>query len=146
MAKAKRKPTPKEGKAPLKSRPLLDFGFEQRQRLFDSAIKSLKRREQRKQQFERRLIESLERLGPARAAPPSPPVGKLSGKAWVPLAYARRPNELLAMGISDAARVLANEYETYCGKPLKPRSVEKILRGLGIWTKAFRGSPKQRRK
>jgi hypothetical protein len=73
-------------------------------------------------------------------------VKKLSGKAWVPEAYAQRPNELLAMGITDASRALAEASKIDCAKPLEARYIEKLLRGLGTFPKAHRGSPKQRPK
>ena len=73
---------------------------------------------------------------------------KLSGKNWVPKAYARRPNELLAMGITGASGVLAEESKNAadCTKPLKARYIEQRLRELEVFPKAHRGSPKQRPK
>src|SRR5262245_24255407 len=76
------------------------------------------------------------------------PVKKLSGKVWVPVAYARRPAELLAMGIAAAGRALAEEAKTApdCAKRLEARYIEKQLRELGVFPRAHRGSPKQRPK
>ena len=75
-------------------------------------------------------------------------VAKLSGKRWVLNAYGRRPNELLAMGITGASEALAEESKTApdCAKPLTARYIEKLLRGLGRFPKTHRGSPKQRPK
>jgi hypothetical protein len=86
---------------------------------------------------------------PAPAQLPSPsaaPVRKLSGKEWIPLAFARRRDELLALTITEAGHRLAEESKTApdCAKPLKPRTAEKLLRNLGLWPQAFRGLPKQR--
>jgi hypothetical protein len=75
-------------------------------------------------------------------------VAKLSGKQWVSKTYARRPNALLAMGITGASKALAEESKTApdCAKPLTARYSEKLLRDLGVFPKAHRGSPKQRPK
>ena len=75
-------------------------------------------------------------------------VAKLSGKRWVSNAYDRRPDELLAMGITGASEALAEESKTApdCAKPLTARYIEKLLRELGRFPKAHRGSPKQRPK
>jgi len=75
-------------------------------------------------------------------------VAKLSGKQWVSNAYARRPDELFPMGITGASKALAEESKTApdCAKPLIARYIEKLLRGLGRFPKAHRGSPKQRPK
>jgi len=79
---------------------------------------------------------------------PQPPVPKLSGKQWVKAAYDRRPNELLAMGITGASEALAEESKTApdCAKPLTARYIEKLLRELRTFPKAHRGSSKQRPK
>jgi len=73
---------------------------------------------------------------------PQPPVPKLSGKQWVSVAYARRPKELFAMGITGASEALAGESKTApdCAKPLNKRYIEKLLRELGTFPKAHRGS------
>jgi hypothetical protein len=75
-------------------------------------------------------------------------VAKLSGKQWVSKTYARRPNALLAMGITGASKALAEESKTApdCAKPLTARYSEKLLRDLRVFPKAHRGSPKQRPK
>jgi hypothetical protein len=75
-------------------------------------------------------------------------VAKLSGKRWVSNAYGRRPDELLAMGITGASEALAEESKTApdCAKPLIARYIEKLLRERGTFPKAHRGSPKQRPK
>jgi hypothetical protein len=81
---------------------------------------------------------------PGAAAPPQ----KLSGKAWVPIAFDRRRGELRAMSITDASGALAHESKAApdCAKQLKPRYIEKLLRGLDVWPKARRNSSKQRPK
>ena len=75
-------------------------------------------------------------------------VAKLSGKRWVSNAYDRRPDELLAMGITGASEALAEESKTApdCAKPLTARYIEKLLRGLGTFPKAPRGLLNQRPK
>jgi hypothetical protein len=91
--------------------------------------------------------------GDAQSQPQSPKspitgVPKLSGKRWVSNAYDRKPNELLAMGITGASEALAEESKTApdCAKPLTARYIEKLLRGLGTFPKAPRGSLNQRPK
>jgi hypothetical protein len=82
---------------------------------------------------------------PGAAAPPQ----KLSGTAWVPIAFDRRRGELRAMSITDASDALAHESKTApdCAKkPLKARYIEKLLRDLDVWPKARRSSSKQRPK
>jgi hypothetical protein len=81
---------------------------------------------------------------PGAAAPPQ----KLSGTAWVPIAFDRRRGELLAMTITNASGVLAEESKTAsdCAKPLQPRYIEKLLRDRNFWPKARRNSSKQRPK
>ena len=71
----------------------------------------------------------------------SSPVRKLSGKEWVPAAYARRPGELLAMGITDASKALAAESKTApdCVKPLTVGYIKNLLRENGAFPKAYRG-------
>jgi hypothetical protein len=85
--------------------------------------------------------------GPVDASPVAP-IKKLSGKVWVPIAYARRPSELLAMGITGASRALAETSNTAldCAKPLKARYIETQLRELGTFPKARRNSFKHRSK
>jgi hypothetical protein len=70
------------------------------------------------------------------------PVPKLSGKEWVPVAYARRPDELLAMGITGASEALATESSNAvdCAEPLTARYIENLLRELKAFPKAHRGS------
>ena len=77
---------------------------------------------------------------------PAPVHKKLAGKAWVPVAFARRPDELLAMGITGASKALEAASKTDCAKPLKARYIEKRLRELEVFPKAHRGSPRQRLK
>ena len=66
--------------------------------------------------------------------PPSP-VKKLSGNAWVPVAYKRGAKQLgpHAMNITEASEALAEASKTAsdCAKPLKARYIEKLLRELG---------------
>jgi hypothetical protein len=73
---------------------------------------------------------------------PQPPVPKLPGKQWVPVAYARRPDELHAMGITGASAALAKESESAadCARPLTARYIENLLRDLKTFPKAHRGS------
>jgi hypothetical protein len=76
---------------------------------------------------------------------------KLSRKKWVADHYARRRDELLTMGITAASRALVAESQNApdCAKPFeqdKPRYAEKLLRDLGVFLKAPRGSPKRRKK
>jgi hypothetical protein len=83
--------------------------------------------------------------------PQSPTASKLSRKKWIAAAYAWRPNELLAMGITAASIDLVKESRNAadCANPFdedKPRYAEKLLRDLGVFPKARRGSPKRRRK
>jgi hypothetical protein len=75
-------------------------------------------------------------------------VTKLSGKQWVAATYERTPKELLAMGITGASEALAKKSETAldCAKPLTARYIEKLLRDLNTFPKAYRGSLKQRPK
>jgi len=92
----------------------------------------------------------LEKLTAVQSQPqpqPQPPVSKLSGKQWVPVAYARRPDELHAMGITGASEALAKESESAadCAKPLTARYIENRLREHRTFPKAHRGS-KQRPK
>jgi hypothetical protein len=98
------------------------------------------------QHFVRRshLAELTSPTTPATAAE----VPKLSGKEWVPRAFAHRPDELLAMGITGASGALAEESKIApdCAKPLTARYIEKLLRDLGRFPKAPRGSAKQRPK
>src|SRR5262245_43887066 len=79
---------------------------------------------------------------------PAPPVKNLPGKAWVPVAYARRPDALLAMGITGASIALAEESKTAldCAKPLTVGYIKNRLRELEVFPKARRNSPKQRPK
>ena len=145
MAKARRKPTPKEGKGPLNLDLDFGFGFEQRLQWQKRAIaelgKSLKRRQQRQQQFEQRLIESLERLRPAS---PALPVHLKSAKEWVPEVVKPVRDKLLDMGITKAG-VWVSSQKPPDGKSVEPRSAEKILRDDLGFPKAHRGS-KQRPK
>jgi hypothetical protein len=106
------------------------------------------------EQIARMWVEGLQCLeGPALELPDdwaltTPPARRLSGKKWVPIAYARKPNELLAMTITDASHVLAEQSETAsdCAKPLKARYIEKLLRELGSFPLAHRNPLKQRPK
>jgi hypothetical protein len=65
---------------------------------------------------------------------------KLSGKEWVPIAFERRRDELLAMDITGASHALAEESKTAddCAKPLTARYIEKLLRELRVFPKAHR--------
>lgn len=88
------------------------------------------------QQLGQLLRESRERRSPAAV-----PAGrKRSGKEWVPIAFERRRDELLAMGITGASQALANESETVadCAKPLRARYIERLLRAIGAFRKARR--------
>jgi hypothetical protein len=78
----------------------------------------------------------------------APPVGKLSGKEWISVAYARRPSELCAMTITNAGRKLSKESKTApdCAKPLSVGHCINLLRGLNVWSKKPRKSPRQRPK
>jgi hypothetical protein len=79
----------------------------------------------------------------------TPLAHKLSGKEWIPTAYARRPNELLAMTITEASHALADEsakIASDCAKPLKARYIEKRLRELGTFPQARRNPLRQRPK
>jgi hypothetical protein len=76
---------------------------------------------------------------------------KLSRKKWVAVHCARRPDELRAMGITAASKALVAESQNApdCAKPFeqdKPRYAEKLLRDLGFFPKARRGSPKRHKK
>ena len=101
--------------------------------------------------MDRRLARIDQRLAegaavPARLANPSvAPVRKLIGKEWVPVAFERRRGELLAMTITDASGVLAEESKTAsdCAKALNARYIEKLLRGLNVFPKACRNSSKR---
>jgi hypothetical protein len=97
---------------------------------------------------ERELSSADAQPQPQSPNSPVAEVPKLSGKEWVPEAYARRPNELLAMGITGASKVLAEESKNAadCAKPLTARYIEKLLRGLGTFPKAPRGLLNQRPK
>jgi hypothetical protein len=73
----------------------------------------------------------------------------LPGKVWVSDAFERRRDELLGMKyITDASKALAKESETApdCEKRLEERYIEKLLRELGVFPKAYRNSPKKRRR
>lgn len=111
----------------------LDFGFGPG-RLFSPEERRLRRIEQ--------LLLEL------RGTAEWPPATKSNGTKWVPEAYARQPDELLAMGITGASRILSRQSRTApdCAKPLGERYIEKLLRELGVFPKARRGSPKQRPK
>jgi len=95
------------------------------------------------------LARLAESISPATATPPPKPqlpnspiaeIPKLSGKEWVPEAYARRPGALLAMGITGASEALAEESSNAadCGKRLNARYIEKLLRELGAFPKVRR--------
>src|SRR5262249_906032 len=92
----------------------------------------------------------IEKLTGIPVTTPAPPAEapKLSGKRWVLKAYARRSDDLLAMGITGASEALAEESGNAadCAKRLTARYIEKLLRELGAFPKAHRGSPKQRPK
>jgi hypothetical protein len=79
------------------------------------------------------LLQMLQRSQPA--------VRKLSGKEWVPAAYARRPDELIALGITGASGALATESKTApdCAKPLTAGYIKNLLRENGAFPKANRG-------
>jgi hypothetical protein len=73
---------------------------------------------------------------------------KLEGKEWVPVAFARRPDELLALPITKAGDKLAEESKTAldCRRPLSAGYCTNELRKLHKWPEKPRGSPKQRSK
>ena len=81
-----------------------------------------------------------------RHAPAKPAVRQKAGKEWV----ADHAGEFdpHVTGITEAGKELSEKSKSApdCAKPLKPRYAEQILRGLGTWPKAFRGSSKQRLK
>jgi hypothetical protein len=96
---------------------------------------------------DRRLARIDRRLAETATAPPPNPSADVplkSGKEWVSEVFERRRDELLAIGITDAGRLLASQTPPD-GKPVKRRWAEKIMRDCG-YPKAFRGSPKQRPK
>jgi hypothetical protein len=68
-----------------------------------------------------------------------PAAAKQSAKQWVPDAFKRRPDELLAMGISKASRELATE----SGK-FGPGTVENKLREMKVFEKKRRQPVRQR--
>jgi len=103
-------------------------------------------------------IQQAQKIDPAHARPldlwtriaqrvyrlPNP----LPGKVWVPAAFERRRDELLAKSITDASHALHEESKTDpdCAKELKPRYIEELLGKLNLWPKAYRNSPKKRRR
>ena len=102
------------------------------------------REQERLQRQQRRLLQQM--LERSLAKRPSSRVRKLSGKAWVPLAFERRPDELLAMTITEAGEALYRESETApdCAKPpLSAGYCTNELRKLGAWEKKPRKSPRQ---
>jgi hypothetical protein len=114
----------------------------------DSAVRQVFPRPLR---VERRMLDEAEQLyagGGFKPAAPPPAARKLSGKEWVPVAHKRRPDELLAMGITGASEALVEESKTApdCAKPLTVRYIEKLLRKLGVFKKAYRGLHKPRLK
>jgi hypothetical protein len=83
---------------------------------------------------------------------PSPDPSKLSRQKWIKAAYARRPDELRAMGITAAAEALVAESQNAadCAKPFEQdsrRYAEKLLRELarelGVFFKTCRGRRKK---
>ena len=99
--------------------------------------------------MDRRLARIDQRLAEIATAPaplPSPsaaPVRKLSGKEWIPIAFKRRRDELLALSITEAGKVLAEESKTApdCRKPLSAGYCTNELRKLNGWAPKPR-SPK----
>ena len=85
---------------------------------------------------------------PAATSSPAAPVDKLPGKNWVPTAFKRRRDELLAMTITRAGRVLSIESKTApdCAKPLSVGYCTNELRKLGVWPKKLRKPQRQRPK
>lgn len=69
------------------------------------------------------------------------PIIRKSVKEWVLEAYARRPNELRAMSITDAARALSREAKDApdYGRSLKVGHCVNLLRTTGGWSKKPRG-------
>ena len=120
-----------------------------REGIFDLRVPRIResifdRMDRRLARIDQRLAESA--AVPARLANPSvAPVRKLFGKEWVPVAFERRRGELLAMTITDASGVLAEESKTAsdCAKALNARYIEKLLRGLNVFPKACRNSSKR---
>jgi hypothetical protein len=64
-------------------------------------------------------------------------VVKQLAKQWVPIAFNRSREKLLAMGISRAARTLADASANApeCTGPYQPRAVENLLRELKVFKK-----------
>jgi len=107
------------------------------------------REQERQQREQRRLLQQMlerEMLKHSLAKRLPSRVRKLSGKAWVPVAFERRPDELLAMTITEAGEALSRESETApdCAKPpLSAGYCTNELRKLGAWEKKPRKSPRQ---
>jgi hypothetical protein len=74
------------------------------------------------------------------------PRPRLTGKAWVAVAFKRRAEELgpKVMNITDAGHALSNESKTApdCAKPLSKGYCINLLRNLDAWPKKHRNSPK----
>src|SRR5262249_15657966 len=75
---------------------------------------------------------------------PAVPIRFKSGKEWIPEVVKPVRDKLLALGTTKASTWVASQTPPD-GKPVKPRSAEKILRDDLGFPKAFRGS-KQRPK
>jgi hypothetical protein len=74
-------------------------------------------------------------------------VRKLAGKQWVPVAYARRADELRTKTITEAGRLLSIESKTALDcEQLSRGYCTNELRKLGVWTKKPRKPQRQRPK
>ncbi|HEY1877358.1 MAG TPA: hypothetical protein VGG66_07790 [Rhizomicrobium sp.] len=102
------------------------------------------KQDQKVRTFQSRAVDLWAQIAQRARRLPNP----LMGKKWVPGAFGRRRDELRVMNITDASRELARESETApdSSKPLDARYIEKLLRDLNVWPKAFRNSPKRHRK
>ena len=137
-----RVPRIREGIFDLRVPPIREGIFDLRVRRIGESI--FDRMDRRLARIDQRLAEGA--AVPARLANPSvAPVRKLIGKEWVPVAFERWRGELLAMTITDASGVLAEESKTAsdCAKALNARYIEKLLRGLNVFPKACRNSSKR---
>jgi hypothetical protein len=74
--------------------------------------------------------------------PPAVPVPLKSAKEWIPELVKPVHKELVAIGTTKASHWVASRAPAD-GKPVKPRSAEKILRNYCGFPKANRGSSKQ---
>src|SRR5262249_31751801 len=89
-----------------------------------------------------RLPQALGREAHQPANPPAVPDRLKSAKEWVPEVVKPVRDKLLAIGTTKASRWVASQ-EPPDGKPVKDRSVEKILRDNLGFPKADRGSKRR---